>query len=330
MNSPKLRRYRINIALVTATFLAGFSGIEIFIRVTQPIAINYVATPGMDYVLKPNKTFDFKQKEFHITVKTNEIGIRDETVNTNVKNRILFLDDSFVFGYGVEHAETVSTRLEHYLNNGQRTEFTVINAGHSGYDTRREFNWLKEHGDRLKPNTIIIGFVLNDVLSNSGDFFFSPIPLGPLKYLPFEGTASALSYAIRNPAHLLFKLGLKQSYTELDHFDCLRPQRCQAGWSATYNFLEKIKQNAKQLGANVILARIPVYEELQKFAGVEPYFPSLAVSKLSNFAKKLGFGFVDFAEAPNLKAETSYYPIDRHWNAHGHDIAAKLLARYVK
>jgi hypothetical protein len=81
---------------------------------------------------------------------------------------------------------------------------------------RREFNWLKERGDRLKLNTIIVGFVLNDVLSNSGDFFFSPIPLGPLKYLPFEATASALSYAIRNPEHLLFKLGLKQSYTELE------------------------------------------------------------------------------------------------------------------
>lgn len=330
MNSSKLRRYGINIALVITTFLACFSGIEIFIRITQPISISYVAAPGMDYVLKPHKTFNFKQKEFDTTVRTNEIGIRDVAVNPNVKNRILFLGDSFVFGYGVDHTETVGTRLEYYLNNGQNTEFTVINAGHSGYDTRREFNWLKNHGDRIKPNTIIIGFVLNDVLSNSGEFFFSPIPLGPLKYLPFEATASALSYAIRNPEHLLFKLGLKQSYTELDHFDCLRPQRCQAGWAATYNFLEKIKQQAKQLGAKVILTRIPVYEELQVFGGIEPYFPSLAARKLSNFAKKLGFGFVDFADAPNLKAETSYYAIDRHWNAHGHDAAAKLLARYLK
>lgn len=322
----RLSDWLANLALLVIVSVIGLWLIETYITRTQPIAGAYLHSQDADYLLAPNQQFEFSKPEFSIEIRTNELGMRDDPVDVSAPRRILLLGDSFFFGYGVGRDDMIDVRMEQALNQRSNRRTTVFNAGHSGYDTRREAGWLGLFGSRLKPHIIVVGFVLNDVLSNSGEFHFTPIATGPLRHLPFPATANALTYLIRSPRELLFKLGFDVNYTELDHFDCLRPGRCQAGWSATMREIARIAAEARRLGASVVLANIPVAQMLRRDDSLPAYEPELARQRLSEIARKLDIAFVDFADAPGLGAETSYFPIDGHWNATGHRIAADYLA----
>ena len=152
--------------------------LEVLVRVNYPITTLYRYSPGPDYVMEPNRTVKFVKDEFRTEIRTNSYGLRDDEPASVNDERILLLGDSFTFGHGVEHLETFGYILEDSLSRSLQQDVDIINAGHNGYDTRRELAYLKEHGLKFRPSMIMVGFVINDVLSNSGEYFFSPIPLG--------------------------------------------------------------------------------------------------------------------------------------------------------
>ncbi len=115
------------------------------------------------YTLKPNLDVKFKG----VNVKTNSFGLRGSEVSkTKPENtyRIIFLGDSFVFGWGVEEEKTFVRVMERELNASNKfaKKVEVLNFGVPGYSTFQEVELLKEKGLEFNPDAVIIYFVEND------------------------------------------------------------------------------------------------------------------------------------------------------------------------
>ena len=312
--------------LCLGVFVVLFCLLELYIRQTQPIALAYNYADCCDYVLKPNQKFSFSKKEFDSDISINGLGLRGQPPDLDKPLRILILGDSFAFGFGVNDDESFPARLEQLLRKPHQVAATVINAGHSGYDTRRELGFLQTYGPHFSPNIVLIAFVLNDVLSNSGKLWFNAIPDGWLRYFPLRGTATFLSYLIRNPSELMFKLGFNDDYpyTGNDALECLRSNGCTEDWQVTELFLKQIVISTRSMNANPVFVHIPVKEEILQKRGVAPYDLDGAEKRLQHLSNILSVPMITLRN--HIRAE-DYYPLDSHWTAANHERAAAKVAK---
>ncbi len=102
--------------------------------------------------------------------KMNSAGFRDREFSIEKPTgyqRIIFLGDSVVFGYGIYEADSLPKQLEkQFQKHGQKIE--VLNFGVSGYESEQQIEFLKELGLRYHPNIVLVGYTLND--SNYGSW----------------------------------------------------------------------------------------------------------------------------------------------------------------
>jgi hypothetical protein len=83
----------------------------------------------------------------------NRQGFRDHEFTASNKPGILFLGDSFVWGYDVEAAERFTDKLQ-----ARHPEWAVFNFGVSGYGTDQEFLLLKRLFEQYKPRVVFLVF----------------------------------------------------------------------------------------------------------------------------------------------------------------------------
>ncbi len=102
-----------------------------------------------------------------VLVRINSDGFRDrEFSKIKPENvfRIVFLGDSFTFGWGVELNDSLPKQLESLLNKrDDRVIYEVLNFGVPGMNTWEEVEMFKNKGLRYDPDIVIVGFVTNDV-----------------------------------------------------------------------------------------------------------------------------------------------------------------------
>lgn len=96
--------------------------------------------------------------------RINADGFRGDEFDTasDVK-RILFLGDSYTFGWGVDQHETLPRAVEAALAEPPfNLEVDAWNLGVPGYNTVQEFHLLKEVMHRYSPDLVVLGYVMND------------------------------------------------------------------------------------------------------------------------------------------------------------------------
>jgi lysophospholipase L1-like esterase len=77
--------------------------------------------------------------------------------------RVLFLGDSVTLGWGVPFEDTWIQVLEKRARDKDGREVEALNAGHLQYNTIQESDWLEAHGAELRPDVIVVTFVVNDL-----------------------------------------------------------------------------------------------------------------------------------------------------------------------
>ncbi|MEO1023384.1 MAG: hypothetical protein AAFW89_12645 [Bacteroidota bacterium] len=98
-----------------------------------------------------------------ITFLTNELGFRDRTLPDNSKPNLLFVGDSFTWGFDVEQEERFTNLLAEELQG-----WNVVNSGVNGYGTDQTFLSLKRNMDQLNPKAVVLlYFSENDRVDNS-------------------------------------------------------------------------------------------------------------------------------------------------------------------
>lgn len=97
-----------------------------------------------------------------VAVRNNSLGLRDIEVSGAGMPTVMFIGDSFVWGYDVEANERFTELLRTRLP-GVR----IINAGVPGYGTDQEYLLLERIWDAVRPNVVVLMYSVNDRGDNS-------------------------------------------------------------------------------------------------------------------------------------------------------------------
>jgi hypothetical protein len=320
----KIKELIPNLIILTITSVFIFISLDIIIMFTQPITTIYEYSPHTDYVLKPNKSVGFNTVEFNSKITTNSFGLRDSELNLSKEIKILVLGDSFTFGLGVNNSQTFSTILENQLNSELGDRFEVINTGVNGYDTKREYKYLVNYGNSFNPDYILLMFVINDPLSNSEEYWFSTVPTGMARFIPLKSVGALIEYS-RNPWKLLNKLGYSVEYeNDIDHFDCLRKDKCAEGWKSTLQYLRLINDFVDDTDKILIIVNVPVQDQLNP-ESLNRYNITKSPVPLKEYCKGQ-VKCIDLSESLSIE---DYYDQNGHWKPSGHQKAAQEIFEII-
>ena len=144
-------------------------------------ALHYtVYDPILGWSKKPGARVTYRRREYTVEVAVNSHGLRDPERGYATPAgtlRLLALGDSFVEGYSVPFAQTVSQVLESSLSRaGCPAE--VVNGGTLCYSTDQETLFYETEGQRYSPRLVLLFFHYNDIVYNDRqDYFGTPKPV---------------------------------------------------------------------------------------------------------------------------------------------------------
>lgn len=97
-----------------------------------------------------------------ISVQNDSEGFRGPEFKSGALPVIIFLGDSFTWGYDVEAGERFTDKLL-----ARHPEWAIYNLGVSGYGTDQELLLLKQKFDKYRPQTVFLLICDNDRWDNS-------------------------------------------------------------------------------------------------------------------------------------------------------------------
>jgi hypothetical protein len=240
-----------------------------------------------------------------IDIAHNSRGFRDDEHIIGTKPRMIFLGDSFVWGYDVNKSERFTEKLRLVL-----PDWSIYNLGVSGYGTDQEYLLLQQHYDFYMPNIVFLLFCTsNDEIDNSYNrryrgyykpYFVmngihlelrgTPVPKSE-NYFFVDHSILAQSYLVR----LLVKSSFKFTnplYLKLDN--------------PTQKLLEHLHEFVEKRGAQLIV-------------GLQEHSPELEI-------------FLTDSKIPyvNLSNPHTYPRYGRHWTPEGHTFVTEKIYGILK
>ncbi len=108
-----------------------------------------------------------------VTVRSNRFGLRDVEHDRSARPTVMFVGDSFVWGYDVEAGERFTELLR-----GDFPGVRIVNAGVNAYGTDQEYLLLRRLWDEFKPNFVVLMFCVDndrqDNTTNSNGGYYKP------------------------------------------------------------------------------------------------------------------------------------------------------------
>jgi hypothetical protein len=134
-----------------------------------------------------------------VTVSHNSLGLRDIEVGGAAKKTILFLGDSFVWGYDVETSDRFTERLRRDL-----PQHRIVNAGIAGYGTDQAYLLLPRLWEHIKPDVVVLMFCVdNDRRDNSTNSRYDGHYKPYLELMP-DGGAEFRGQPVPKSRHVYF------------------------------------------------------------------------------------------------------------------------------
>lgn len=147
--------------------LVALTVVEIFLRLTMPIAIHKITSERYQTSMNPEIGYELKP----LALDHNDAGLRDHAYAMEKPPetfRIILIGDSLAYGYGLRLEDTYAKKLENSLNQSHPGGVEVINFGVPGYSIGQVIARLREKGLAYQPDMIIYGYWLDDIFF-SGD-----------------------------------------------------------------------------------------------------------------------------------------------------------------
>jgi hypothetical protein len=102
-----------------------------------------------------------------IVLRTNSLGFRGPELGPKARPRVLFLGDSITMAHYLPEEETF-VRLVERESEAAGAPIETVNAGVGAIGMETELAILLETGLRVDPDTVVLGFYLNDVQQSPG------------------------------------------------------------------------------------------------------------------------------------------------------------------
>ena len=337
------RRRRRLAALGVSLVVACALG-EVLVRATigSPLAerppllhVRSHATRGWEMV--PGET----HFTYHHSVSVNSLGLRGNEVPQTKGDelRVLALGDSLIYGQGVADYETLPHYLEQALaaGGGEGRTWRVINGGLRGYDTTQELALLRELGERIVPDVVILLWYWNDL---SG----SPIEQLAANLAPWESVCFDLGMPFKGRARKIWRAKeiLRRSALLMLAHDAW-VARGDDGFQAALGgvspaeglarlaaHLDRFVALGESLGFRPIFAVVPELASLRRPHPSEP-----SAERAAELAAERGLGVIDLRAPLEALTEAAgkvpIIPFDGHYlpsanRAMAEAVAAHLLA----
>jgi lysophospholipase L1-like esterase len=297
----------------------------------------------------PSGKIEFVTRNNRVWLAHNRHGFRDiEHYPLHVeKPAIVFLGDSFTWGYEVEFDEMFVNRLRDRLPRHE-----IFNLAHRGYGTDQALLTFKQWSDKRALGLVVLMFSENDMKDNNSAFNYGKpksryqlrnneliltgVPVAKDdSWLPApdaEGAPDSRKITVKNlvySSHFInnmrirYKLFRERKRLEQTQDDAKR-QKSEPDYALTARILEELRNQVMRRGSRLVVVFIPSKREIDELDESVPYQTALA-----GLCEKLGIEYLDLA--PDLKKAffRTYYRQGMHWNPHGHKIAAEALYDYL-
>src|SRR3989344_6136722 len=167
-----LRRLKYKLKKILSSFLLFLIIMSVFFILGEIITRNTIGN-RLIVDVEPSGMHHFEPNQFgwygHDTIypaKINNIGARGENVDIKNKKKVIFLGDSYTFGWRLKDDET----FPYYF--GNLTNNNVINLGMGGFGIGHMISSYDFHNNLFKSGDTII------VVLTEGNFY---VPLSPYK-----------------------------------------------------------------------------------------------------------------------------------------------------
>ena len=355
-NKQRIRAIAQNMALLFGSLFFCFLAIEVGYRVLDPFP--YYSTdeinltqhgnlseydPLLGWKGVPNGASEFTTLNNSVWLTHNSDGFRDiEHDDANKeKPAIVFLGDSFTWGYEVEFDEMFVNLIRDKLPN-----YEIYNLSHRGYGTDQQLLTFTQWYEDQPVDVVVVMFSENDVEEiNASERYDKPKP----KYEIVDGelvltgvpvpkiedwTSSSSAGTEQNTrgttlkdfflhSHFIhdisFRIELLQSASNSKN---VQKKYKKKELVLTSRVLEKLKQEVEMRGAKLVVFFIPSKGEVEKLIDSQPY-----QAQIIPLCEELGIEYFDLASDFQSVWPRAYYRYGIHWNARGHQIAADAIYR---
>lgn len=301
--STRLKRWASSATLLAASTFGALLLAEGIVRIVAPQRLEshrpiYEGDPFLIYRLKPNYDAIYRQPEFEIHERTNELGLRDGPIAPKRPGtlRILGLGDSFSYSNSVNLEATFFKQLEQRI--AGTTPVEVINGAVPAYSTLQEYRYLERDGIALQPDVVLLGFYVGNDFQDSWELLDSlgrptidvvdgqlqandrfpsarydrqerTLRTATMSLRSFFASNSALYVFLRERfSESLWRLGLRNNPPPPDFCARVFSPSMELGWAATRDYLRRFAEFTSARGIRLILVALPtqyqVHDELWK------------------------------------------------------------------
>lgn len=334
-----LAKKRMFILLVFIGMVASLVVCEAVLRLFKMVPVrveNESIFPGMLGDYKPSQELwsDYILPHY---IKINSLGLRGNEISAVKPNgvfRILILGDSYAYGARASNNQTFPFLLQAMLDRakaGADKKIEVINAAHSAYSTREEYEYLSERGISFNPDMVILAWFPNDIRELSREYSWRDLLKSHYKFEPWKSyiRSLALFNSLRiyiSYAFIKLKFGPyvpKEEVDILDSHDTVFENKL---WGKCFDYLLKAKDFCNNKKIDFLLVALVDPEQIKPKSN----YPQ---QKLKVFAEDNVMEFIDTSEDFLRSADSSSYyllPKDCHFSAKGSTVVAGKITGYLK
>lgn len=308
----------------------------------------YKHDPTLGWIITPN--FKGIKPGTETYYKTNSLGLRDGEYSFQKPSihRILCLGDSITEGAAFSNDKTYPKLIEKKLNSElSGKHFEVINAGISDYGIEQECILLEKKGLRYNPNTVILGYYLNDGRG----------------FVPSKAIYNEKLENILNESKFLYlldrcimKYKIKYQYKiweknrhgwipfyEKGTWRINRDERYKLielakrdwglawtdeGWKRTEFFLRKILDSSKNHKFRLVVLALPV--SVQLYADYDDKYMFIPQEKLKEFCRDNDITFIDMLPILRKFKESDVYSDQCHYTSFGLELVSQAVFESIK
>lgn len=246
---------------------------------------------------------------YGVKVSTNSLGFRDneiDTTNEKIK-RIIFIGDSFTFGWGVPSDKTYTSVLEKKLNM-LNNEYDVINMGVGNYNSIMEDELFKLKGLQLNPKIVVLMYFINDVERT--------LQIHELKSKIF-GNSYLIAFLFDKFQKI--KLITNKNYNWKSYYHKIYSDK--QAVMENKSSLEEVINICKQRNIKLLFVNIPELHELKNYSFTE------ATEYIKNIANDNNIPFLDLLEYIRDEKPSKIWVSDEdsHANAYANNIFANAI-----
>jgi lysophospholipase L1-like esterase len=276
----------------------------------------------------------------------NSLGLRNREVGPKAIGscRILFLGDSLVDWGNTSSGDLYTQVLERDLNSRfshGEPRIETINAGVPGYTTYQELQFLKIYGLDMRPDYVVLGFVLNDLFP---EYEHKPtsqdvLDREPTRYLysfnpgVFPGELFARSYLahelVRRSA-IVWKRLLRRPTFPFEENSAAYLAWKDYGWINARRLIGEMQRLLSEHNVPLTIIVFPIREQVDdKYRRLDEAYVLYPQGRIREISEAYRIPMLDLTEPLHTNGGEKLFRDYVHLTPNGNDVVARELEKYM-